>query len=111
MIDVERSVMLSEIIGEAAMLEQTAEELTECAQACLKLARYKRGENPTFKDYDKILDNLHEEIADVHICFNELQQSEVIDDKAVLKHIQLKIKRMLKRMTTEQIKEILKKRG
>ena len=34
--------MLYEIIGKAAMLEQTAEEAAELAQACLKLARYER---------------------------------------------------------------------
>lgn len=36
--------MLYEIIGKAAMLEQTAEEAAELAQACLKLARYERIE-------------------------------------------------------------------
>ena len=42
--------MLYEIIGKAAMLEQTAEEAAELAQACLKLARYERGENPVYQD-------------------------------------------------------------
>lgn len=34
-------------IGVPAMLEQCAEECTELAQACLKLARKIRNENPT----------------------------------------------------------------
>ena len=64
--------MLHEIIGLPAMLEQTAEELTEFAQACLKYARYLRGENPTYKDESELRDNLHEEAADVIICMDEL---------------------------------------
>lgn len=34
-------------IGEAACLEQLAEEAAELAQAALKMARIIRGENPT----------------------------------------------------------------
>ena len=34
-------------IGEPAMLEMLADELVECAHEALKLARVKRGENPT----------------------------------------------------------------
>lgn len=36
-------------IGKAALLEQTAEEASELSQACLKMARKIRGENPTPK--------------------------------------------------------------
>ena len=36
-----------EHVGEAAVLEQTAEECAELAHACLKMARKLRGENPT----------------------------------------------------------------
>ena len=36
-----------EEIGEAAMLEQLAEECTELAKAALKMARIIRKENPT----------------------------------------------------------------
>ena len=100
--------MLIEFIGEAAMLEQAAEELAECAQACLKLARYKRGENPTYKSAESIYDNLHEEIADVHICFNELEQGKLIDEKQVLNQIQYKIKRMLTRLSESEKKKIVK---
>ena len=60
-------------IGQPAMLEQTAEECTELAQACLKLARKLRGENPTPKDILDISFNLAEEVADVLICLEELK--------------------------------------
>lgn len=68
--------MLIEKIGIPAMLEQTAEECTELAQACLKLARHHRGENPTFKDESDLIDNLHEEVADVILCLDELTLDE-----------------------------------
>ena len=65
--------MLLEKIGKSAMLEQTAEECVELAHACLKLARYYRGENKVYgKTEEELLDNLAEEMADVDICFNEM---------------------------------------
>ena len=64
--------MLIEKIGKPAMLEQTAEECVELAHACLKLARYYRGENKVYgKSEEELLDNLVEEMADVAICIAE----------------------------------------
>ena len=65
--------MLYEIIGKAAMLEQTAEEAAELAQACLKLARYERMENPVYKTLDQLRADLVEEMVDVIICIDELR--------------------------------------
>ena len=67
-------------IGEAALLEQTAEEASELSQACLKMARKIRGENPTPKDTNDILENLNEEIADVILCCNELVDARIASD-------------------------------
>ena len=50
--------MLHEIIGTPAMLEQTAEECIEMAHACLKLARYMRGENKVYKTIEEMYSNL-----------------------------------------------------
>jgi NTP pyrophosphatase (non-canonical NTP hydrolase) len=66
-------------IGAAAMLEQTAEECSELAQACLKYARYYRNENPAYKDFPEIYANLHEEICDVLLCMEQLIQSGMVD--------------------------------
>lgn len=63
--------MLIEKIGTPAMLEQTAEECTELAQACLKLARKYRHENPTLKTEEELYNNFYEELADVTICIEE----------------------------------------
>lgn len=65
--------MLIEKIGKPAMLEQTAEECVELAHACLKLARYYRGENKVYgKTKGELLDNIVEEMADVDICICEI---------------------------------------
>lgn len=83
--------MLLEKIGKPAMLEQTAEECVELAHACLKLARYYRGENKVYgKTKGELLDNIVEEMADVDICIWEIlngfemseQYSDCFENKA-----------------------------
>ena len=70
--------MIKDYIGTPALLEQFAEECSELAQASLKYARKLRRENPTPKTEQEILDNLHEEIADVLVCIDELVKSNLI---------------------------------
>lgn len=67
-----------EKIGVPALLEQTAEECCELAQACLKMARKLRDENPTPKSVEDIRDNLIEEMADVHLCRKLLHEADVV---------------------------------
>lgn len=64
-----------EQIGVPALLEQTAEECCELAQACLKMARKLRDENPTPKSVEDIRDNLVEEMADVHLCLMKIERT------------------------------------
>ena len=64
--------MLIEKIGEPATLELLAEECTELAHACLKLARVMRGENPTPKTKDECRKRVVEEIADISLTLDEL---------------------------------------
>lgn len=64
--------MINEI-GEPAMLEMLAEELVECAHEALKLARVKRGENPTPRTEKEARASLREEWSDVVQCAKELQ--------------------------------------
>lgn len=59
-------------IGTPAMLEQCAEECSELAHACLKMARWIRDENPTPADIDIMNANLIEEMADVYLCIHEI---------------------------------------
>lgn len=72
--------ILIEQIGMIEMLNQTAEEASELAQACLKLSRKLRGINYTPKTKQELLDNLYEEIADIEICIEELR-SEISKEK------------------------------
>lgn len=64
--------MMLEKIGTTAMLEQMAEEAAELAQAALKLARIKRGENPTPVTEEEAWKHLVEEYTDVYQCAMEL---------------------------------------
>lgn len=93
--------MLIERIGTAAMLEQTAEEAAELAQACLKAARCKRGENPVYKTRARLQSDLAEEIADVIICIRELLSQNTDLDYLVNKMQGEKIERTVKRIREE----------
>lgn len=90
--------MLTEVIGKPATLEQTAEECIELAHACLKLARYLRGENQVYKYVGDIYSNLSEEIADVYICVNELLEAGIISNESIDSNISYKLERMKKRL-------------
>ena len=90
--------MLQEVIGTPAMLEQTAEECIELAHACLKLARYLRGENKVYKTKEEIYSNLSEEIADVYICINEILEASIISQESIDSNIMTKLERMRKRL-------------
>lgn len=90
--------MLQEVIGTPAMLEQTAEECVELAHACLKLARYLRGENKVYKTKEEIYSNLSEEIADVYICIDELLEAGIISQGSIDSNIMTKLERMGKRL-------------
>lgn len=61
-----------EKIGEAATLEQLAEECAELAHAALKTARIIRKENPTPVAYGDMMDGLAEEMTDVMNCIHIL---------------------------------------
>ena len=88
-------------IGIPALLEQTAEECTELAQACLKLARKMRGNNPTPKDVPELIENLEEEVADVEICIELLADDGIIDTATVIDISEAKEKRWMKRLEEE----------
>lgn len=94
--------MLTERIGKAAMLEQTAEECSELAQACLKMARYIRGENKVHKQLDELVSNLAEESVDVYICIAELRLCGLVSNKSVEDWADSKIKRMAQRLKEDK---------
>ena len=59
-------------IGKPALLEQTAEECTELAHACLKEARRLRGENPTPCTAEECYSKIVAEEADVQNCMRRM---------------------------------------
>lgn len=66
---------ITERIGEAAALEQLAEEAAELAHAALKMARIVRGENPTPVSKEQAYLSLLEEVGDVRLCVSVLQDT------------------------------------
>ena len=61
-------------IGEAAALEQLAEESAELSKSALKMARIIRNENPTPIDYCAAYRSLLEELGDVRLCVSALEE-------------------------------------
>ena len=54
-------------VSEAALYEQLAEECVELAHAALKLARIKRGENPTPVSVEEAMSAVLEEYTDLRL--------------------------------------------
>lgn len=95
---------IKDYLSKEAMLEQTAEECSELAQACLKLARKLRGENPTPKTEQECLTNLTEEIADVIICVDFLVNNYcVVPAKDVDSMCTIKTNRLEERLKIKEI--------
>jgi NTP pyrophosphatase (non-canonical NTP hydrolase) len=88
--------MLHEVIGIPAMLEQTAEECCELAQACLKMARFYRMENDPYKSFEEIYDNFAEELADINICMVELYGA--YDEEQLSEYVKIWADKKLDRM-------------
>ena len=93
--------MLIEKIGKEQMLLQTAEECTEMAQACLKMARKMNGKNPTDKSFKTLQANLEEEMTDVLVCFEELYDAECVEERNLTKWSDLKKERIKERFKTD----------
>ncbi len=83
-------------LSEATRLEQLAEEATELAHAALKLARIRRGENPTPTEKHEASRALLEEFADVLLCSACVGLR--TDDKRVGEIYNRKLKRWCERL-------------
>lgn len=89
-------------VGTSAVLEQCAEECSELAQACLKMSRKKRGENPTPKTIEDISEDLTEEIADVLLSIEYVMRSCNVDLGTVIPIIADKQYRWTKRINEKE---------
>ncbi len=70
-------------MGEAACLEQLAEEAVELAQAALKMARIRRSESPTETSESEARGALREEIADVLTCIDVIREGDMVPLKDI----------------------------
>jgi NTP pyrophosphatase (non-canonical NTP hydrolase) len=91
---------IKDLIGEAALLEQLAEEASELTQAALKAARILRGDNPTPVTLAQARDSITEEFTDVIQVSMELRLSP--DDA----QIQTKTKRWIGRIKEATIESL-----
>lgn len=91
-------------IGKPALLELAAEEATELAHACLKMARKLRDENPTPMDEKEIKDKVAEEVADVYLCVDRVLYELGISAGQILE-----IEAEKKKRWRERIKEMEKR--
>ena len=82
-----------------ALLEHAAEECTELAQACLKLARLLRDENPVGATEDELTEKLLEEIADVLNMLNVMRDKGLWDNKRIAGYMAEKMDRWHKRLS------------
>ena len=87
-----------ERIGIPAALEQCTEECLELGQACIKMARFLRKENPTPMTEKKIKDHIFDEVADVLNCLDVIHASGYFDWDEVLKHADKKAERWKERL-------------
>lgn len=85
-------------IGEAAMYEQAAEEASEFAKACLKMARGIRKENNPHKPYADILRNYEEEFTDMLICLYQLGNCRAYEELDLTGTFKKKLTRMCSRL-------------
>lgn len=91
-------MVVSDFIGIPALMEQCAEECTELAKSCLKMARKMRNENPTPMGMDKILNDLTEEFADVSLCMDQIMEAGLLSEVTIDLIKERKIKRWEKRL-------------
>lgn len=93
---------LVDYIGEPALLEQMAEECNELAFACLKLARFLRGENKVHgRSVEDLKRNIEEEMADVSVALDELYSSGIVVPENVFRWESSKRERMMERLSKE----------
>lgn len=90
--------MLLNKTGEPATLENLAEECAELAHAALKLARIRRGENPTPEKESDATVKLHTELADILAVTMVIMQADWFDSEIVDNLTDAKLKRWERRL-------------
>lgn len=79
----EKADLVRDILGEAVLYDQLAEECSELIQASCKKARKIRGRNFTPKTMNEIDSNVKEEINDIFLVLYVLKMHQSIDMAAM----------------------------
>lgn len=90
--------IIRHFIKDDEILAQMAEEAAELAQACLKLRRAIRQDNPTPISTDEAARDLEEEWADVALCATVLRDRYQPNVERVNQNMQYKAKRWADRL-------------
>ena len=95
-------INIGKVIGTPALLEQCAEECTELAQACLKMARKQRKENPTPLQIAELWESINEEVGDVENCIEALLNSDILSRSEINFNKRIKLQRWFDRINASK---------
>lgn len=90
---IEKLVKILENCNYGSQMDVATEELAECIQAIIKIKRYGGTE--------ECMDHLAEEIADVYIMLQQVRILNNVDKDKILKWIDKKLDRTIKRLGLE----------
>lgn len=93
---------VTDFLKQEELLAMLAEECAELAQAALKLRRVIDGTNPTPVGYHLAMKRLHEEVADVNLCIDQIH---CLDDDKLEEIRKAKLARWLTRLMEERKKD------
>lgn len=82
--------MIVDKVGLPATLEQCAEECSEFAAICLKLARKIRNENPTPRTFEEIRLDFIEELSDASLLIDILSAETNLSSEDVVDSIKIR---------------------
>lgn len=96
---------IADYLSPEDILGQCAEECSELSQACLKMIRKIKGENPTPKTMQEITNSLNEEIADVLVSVSALLDTGLLSQESIESTMLVKHERWLVRLKQNKINE------
>ena len=99
---------VTDLLPQAEILAQLAEEAAELSQAALKLRRVLDGQNPTPVGYQQAVKNFNEEVADVQLCIDLIG---FVDNDTIKETYAGKMERWITRLMEQKIEEERRERN
>lgn len=100
--------VIAQVNGDVGCVTMAIEESSELIQACSKWLRFEGIGVNTDKDYDEIVDNLYEELADSMITICELAHALGMNNTRLTDTCNKKITRRLNGILEENYNELIK---